>query len=242
VLSEPGGQKRNGAFARRPAAGRRERLWIVGNGLGFGLDKATVACVFMEVGRAPARGERRMPLARAAKRMKRLKTAMGSYWKKLAWIWLWRHVGLGLAPRRLGVAPRRLGARATRIWRWSEESRSWRRVHRPARRWRRSLAQRSEAPAGRYRQGSLRSRRKSPPNVSTQPACKSARPLRGRAWRRPLAFRRINKTPGAQRRSRAARAAPARQAAFRRAISARNSGTSRAIAAATVGRARMRSR
>jgi hypothetical protein len=37
------------------------------------------------------------PLARAAKCLKRLKTAMGSYWKKLVWIWVWRHVGLGLA-------------------------------------------------------------------------------------------------------------------------------------------------
>ena len=44
-----------------------------------------------------------MPLARAAKRLKRLKTAMGSYWKNLAWIWVWRHVGLGLAPRPFGV-------------------------------------------------------------------------------------------------------------------------------------------
>ena len=50
-----------------------------------------------------ARGECRMPLARAAKRLKRLKTAMGSYWKKLAWIWVWRHVRLGLAPRPFGV-------------------------------------------------------------------------------------------------------------------------------------------
>jgi hypothetical protein len=41
--------------------------------------------------------------ARAAKPLKRLKTAMGSYWKKLAWIWVWRHVGLGLAPRPFGV-------------------------------------------------------------------------------------------------------------------------------------------
>jgi hypothetical protein len=51
-----------------------------------------------------------MPIARAAKPLKRLKTAMGSYWKNLAWIgfgatsaWVWRHVGLGLAPRRLGI-------------------------------------------------------------------------------------------------------------------------------------------
>jgi hypothetical protein len=35
--------------------------------------------------------------------LKRLKKAMGSYWKKLAWIWVWRHVRLGLAPRPLGV-------------------------------------------------------------------------------------------------------------------------------------------
>ena len=51
-----------------------------------------------------------VPLARAAKPLKRLKTAMGAYWKKLAWIWIWRHVALGL--RRhvgSGLAPRRLG-------------------------------------------------------------------------------------------------------------------------------------
>jgi hypothetical protein len=35
--------------------------------------------------------------------LKKLKTAMGGYWKKLAWIWVWRHVRLGLAPRPLGV-------------------------------------------------------------------------------------------------------------------------------------------
>jgi hypothetical protein len=28
---------------------------------------------------------------------------MGAYWKKLGWIWVWRHVRLGLAPRPLGV-------------------------------------------------------------------------------------------------------------------------------------------
>ena len=47
-----------------------------------------------------------MPLAGASKRLKRLKTAMGSYWKKLAWIWVWRtsawvwrrSVGVGAAP------------------------------------------------------------------------------------------------------------------------------------------------
>ena len=37
---------------------------------------------------------------------------MGSYWKKLAWIWVWRHVRLGLAPRRLGV-----GAAPAWVWR-----------------------------------------------------------------------------------------------------------------------------
>jgi hypothetical protein len=28
---------------------------------------------------------------------------MGSSWKKLAWIWVWRHSRLGLAPRPFGV-------------------------------------------------------------------------------------------------------------------------------------------
>jgi hypothetical protein len=28
---------------------------------------------------------------------------MGSYWKKLAWIWVWRHVRLGLAPCPFGA-------------------------------------------------------------------------------------------------------------------------------------------
>jgi hypothetical protein len=40
---------------------------------------------------------------------------MGSYWKKLAWIWVWRHVGLGLAHIRLGLAPRRLGVDGTML-------------------------------------------------------------------------------------------------------------------------------
>jgi putative membrane protein len=34
---------------------------------------------------------------------------MGGYWKNLAWIWVWRHVRLGLAPRPLGVGAGRLG-------------------------------------------------------------------------------------------------------------------------------------
>jgi hypothetical protein len=44
-----------------------------------------------------------MPLATAVKRMKRLKTAMGGFWKELAWILVWRRSRLGLAPRRLGI-------------------------------------------------------------------------------------------------------------------------------------------
>ena len=48
--------------------------------------------------RARASGPRR-----PAKPLKTFKTAMGISWKKLAWIWGWRHVRLGLAPRRLGV-------------------------------------------------------------------------------------------------------------------------------------------
>jgi hypothetical protein len=50
-----------------------------------------------------------MTLAMAAKPLKKLKTAMGGYWKKLAWIWVWRH-------SRLGLAPRPLGARAAPTW------------------------------------------------------------------------------------------------------------------------------
>jgi hypothetical protein len=49
-------------------------------------------------------------VARAAKPLKRLKTAMGGYWKKLAWIWVWRH-------SRLGLAPCPFGARAAKAWR-----------------------------------------------------------------------------------------------------------------------------
>src|SRR5271155_565526 len=70
----------------RAGTGDREEFWIA-------LNKTAVVCVFSKMGRG---GKGRMPLARAAKRLKRLKTAMGSYWKKLAWIWVWRHVGLGL--------------------------------------------------------------------------------------------------------------------------------------------------
>ena len=48
---------------------------------------------------------RRAPLAhcRAAKPLKTFKTTMGSSCLELAWIWVWRHVCLGLAPRPLGV-------------------------------------------------------------------------------------------------------------------------------------------
>jgi hypothetical protein len=55
---------------------------------------------FSETGRGR---QGRMPLAGPAKPLKRLKTAMGGYWKKLAWIWVWRHVRLGLAPRPFGI-------------------------------------------------------------------------------------------------------------------------------------------
>ena len=41
--------------------------------------------------------------------MKRLKTAMGGYWKKLAWIWVWRRIRLGWRHVDLGLAPRRFG-------------------------------------------------------------------------------------------------------------------------------------
>jgi hypothetical protein len=68
----------------------------------IGLDKSAAVWVFRKMGRG-GKSERRKPLAGAAKPLKKLKTAMGGYWKKLAWIWVWRHVRLGLAPRRLGV-------------------------------------------------------------------------------------------------------------------------------------------
>jgi hypothetical protein len=42
-----------------------------------------------------------------AKPLKRLKTAMGSYWKKLAWIWVWRQSAW---------VWRQLGARAAPSW------------------------------------------------------------------------------------------------------------------------------
>jgi hypothetical protein len=87
------------------------------------LHKTAVVCVFSETGR---RGKGRMPLASAAKRLKRLKTAMGGCWKKLAWIWVWRHSRLGLAPRRLGIdgdhansqrdKSRNLGAYSVSYW------------------------------------------------------------------------------------------------------------------------------
>jgi hypothetical protein len=54
---------------------------------------------------------RTFALARAAKPLKRVKTAMGSYWKKLAWIWVWRH-------SRLGSALHPLGLDATSAWGW----------------------------------------------------------------------------------------------------------------------------
>jgi hypothetical protein len=70
-------------------------------GIWIALNKTTVCVRFLSRGRQGADAE--MPLARAAKRLKRLKMAMGSYWKKLAWIWVWRRVGLGLAPLRFGL-------------------------------------------------------------------------------------------------------------------------------------------
>ena len=67
-----------------------------------GLNKTGTECVLCKMGRA-ASGECRTPLAIAAKPLKKLKTAMGSYWKKLAWIWVGHHVRLGLAPLPLGA-------------------------------------------------------------------------------------------------------------------------------------------
>jgi hypothetical protein len=56
-------------------------------GIRIWLKKTAVLCVFSEAGSGR---QWRMPLAIAAKRLKRPKTAMGAYWKKLAWIWVWR--------------------------------------------------------------------------------------------------------------------------------------------------------
>jgi hypothetical protein len=93
------------AIRRRRVEKLLGRAWICLARLGLGiwivLNKAAAVCVFSEMGRG---GKRRMPLARAAKPLKRLKTAMGSSWKKLAWIWVWRHSRLGLAPLPLGFA------------------------------------------------------------------------------------------------------------------------------------------
>jgi hypothetical protein len=44
-----------------------------------------------------------MPLARAAKSLKRLKKGNGQLLEKVGWIWVWRHFRLGLAPRPFGV-------------------------------------------------------------------------------------------------------------------------------------------
>ena len=44
-----------------------------------------------------------------AKPLKTFKTTMGNSCQKLAWIWVWRHDCLGLAPRSLGVG-------ATPVW------------------------------------------------------------------------------------------------------------------------------
>ncbi len=66
------------------------------------LNKTAFVCVLCEMERARQGGERRMPLATAAKPLKRLKRALGSYWK--SWhgfafgatsAWGWRHVDLG---------------------------------------------------------------------------------------------------------------------------------------------------
>jgi hypothetical protein len=54
-------------------------------------------------GQWAARADASCESARAAKLLKRLKMAMEGYWKKLAWIWVRRHVRLGLARRPFGV-------------------------------------------------------------------------------------------------------------------------------------------
>jgi len=71
------------------------QIWIGRADFGFGCNKTAATCVSS----GPSGGSRRMSLARAAKPLKRLKTTMGSYCEKLAWIWDRRHVRLGSAPR-----------------------------------------------------------------------------------------------------------------------------------------------
>jgi hypothetical protein len=106
------GQKAWGGLARRLASGEGGLgfAWP-GRDLGSGgirhvLNKTPSICVYSGMGKG---GNGRMSLASAAKCLKRLKIAMSNSWKKLAWIWVWRHVGLGLAPRPFG-------ARAASSW------------------------------------------------------------------------------------------------------------------------------
>ena len=82
----------------------RLALGLAGKEFGIDLEKSTVALCFLGGGR---RQGANASCETGGKRLKRLKTAMGSYWKKLAWIWVWRHVGLGLAPCPFGVGPGR---------------------------------------------------------------------------------------------------------------------------------------
>ena len=95
--SSKGGNGRLGVAAGPSASRPPSRRSANGNSTGTSRQARTTA--------------RRAPLAHchAAKPLKTFKTTMGSSCQKLAWIWVWRHVCLGLAPRSLGVG-------ATPVW------------------------------------------------------------------------------------------------------------------------------
>jgi hypothetical protein len=74
----------------------------------IGLEKTAAVCVFCEMG---GDGKGRTPDAscESGQAIEKAQNVMGGYWKKLAWIWLWRRSRVGLAAHaRLGLAPRPL--------------------------------------------------------------------------------------------------------------------------------------
>jgi hypothetical protein len=63
----------------------------------IGLEKTAAVCVFCEMG---GDGKGRTPDAscESGQAIEKAQNVMGGYWKKLAWIWLWRRSRVGLAP------------------------------------------------------------------------------------------------------------------------------------------------
>jgi hypothetical protein len=84
-----GGEHRRGLSRIRTAFNRV--------GLNRILTFQKLACLILLYQKRPMRSRRRFPEApiEIRKPLKKLKTAMGVYWQKLDWIWVWRRFPLG---------------------------------------------------------------------------------------------------------------------------------------------------